>query len=62
MSVAAHLQSTRRVWTEITALLAATLEAVLRIHAEGASRQAEQGPDAPPMISTELAMMHFRQT
>ena len=47
-------------WTEITALVAAALEAVLRIHAEGASRQAEQGPDAPLMISTELAMMHFR--
>lgn len=45
---------------EITALLTATLEAGLRIHADSANRQAQHGPDGPPTITTALAMMHFR--
>jgi hypothetical protein len=40
-------------------LLAETLEATQRSHAEGASRDAERGVDAPP-IATEFAMMYFR--
>lgn len=39
--------------------MAETLEATQRSHAEGASRHAERGADAPP-IATELAMMYFR--
>jgi DNA-binding transcriptional ArsR family regulator len=45
--------------SEITALLAATLEAALRIHAASASRLADPVPDAPPPIATELAVMHL---
>jgi len=45
---------------QITALLAATLEAALQIHAESTRRQAEPGPDPEPTIATELAVMHFR--
>jgi DNA-binding transcriptional ArsR family regulator len=46
---------------EIAALLDETREAALRIHAASARRRAEQGPDAPPPIATELALIHLRQ-
>jgi DNA-binding transcriptional ArsR family regulator len=45
---------------EIAALLAETREAALRIHAASAGRQAERGPEAPPPIATELALIHVR--
>jgi hypothetical protein len=45
---------------ELTALLAGTLEAARRIHSESAARVAEGTPDAPPVIATELAIMHLR--
>ena len=45
---------------EITALLAETRAAALRIDAESAARQAGRGAHAPPAITTELALMHFR--
>jgi len=45
---------------ELTALLAQTHEAALRIHADSASRRAQRGPDDPPAIATELGLMHFR--
>jgi DNA-binding transcriptional ArsR family regulator len=46
--------------TEIAALLAETRAAALRIHAASAGRQAERGPEAPPSIATELALIHLR--
>ena len=46
---------------EIAALLDETREAALRINAASARRRAEQGPDAPPPIATELALIHLRQ-
>ena len=46
---------------EIAALLNATREAALRIHAASAGRGAERGLDAPPPIATELALMHLRE-
>jgi DNA-binding transcriptional ArsR family regulator len=46
--------------TAITALLAQTREAALAIHASSAGRQAERGPEGPPPIATELALLHFR--
>jgi DNA-binding transcriptional ArsR family regulator len=45
---------------EIAALLAETREAALRIHAASAGRQAERDPEAPPPITTELALIHLR--
>jgi DNA-binding transcriptional ArsR family regulator len=47
-------------WTQITALLAATLQTALRIHADSASRRAAAGPAAPPRVATALATLHFR--
>ncbi len=46
---------------EIVALLDETREAALRINAESASRQREQGAEAPPPVATELALIHLRQ-
>jgi DNA-binding transcriptional ArsR family regulator len=46
---------------EIAALLEETHEAALRIHAASVRRRAEQGPGAPPPISTELALILLRQ-
>lgn len=43
--------------TELTALLTQTLEAARRLHAESTSRHA---PDAPPVTTSELAIIHFR--
>jgi DNA-binding transcriptional ArsR family regulator len=48
-------------WTEISALLAETLDAALRIHAESAERQAEGGSEVAPPIVTELGLMHIRR-
>jgi DNA-binding transcriptional ArsR family regulator len=45
---------------EIAALLAETLQTARRIHAESADRNRDRDPDTPPMIATELAMLHFR--
>jgi DNA-binding transcriptional ArsR family regulator len=45
---------------EIVALLDHTREAALRIQAASARRQAERGPEDPPLIVTELALMHLR--
>jgi hypothetical protein len=45
--------------TQLTALLAATREAALRIHADSAARQAQSRPDSPPTIATELAILHL---
>jgi DNA-binding transcriptional ArsR family regulator len=56
--VALAVDQTGRV--EIAELLSETLEAVLRIHAASVGRQAERGPDVPPPIVTELALMHLR--
>ena len=47
-------------WAEITALLADTLAAALRIQAESADRQARRGPEVAPPIATELGLMHIR--
>jgi DNA-binding transcriptional ArsR family regulator len=46
---------------EIAALLDETRAAALRINAASAARQAEQGPDAPAPVATELALIHLRQ-
>jgi DNA-binding transcriptional ArsR family regulator len=46
---------------EIAALLDETREAALRIRTASARRRAERGPDAPPSIATELALIHLRQ-
>jgi DNA-binding transcriptional ArsR family regulator len=46
---------------EIAALLDATREAALGIHAASADRQAERAPDVPPPLATELALLHLRQ-
>lgn len=46
--------------TELSALLAQTHEAALRINADSASRHAQHGPDGPPAIATELWLMHFQ--
>jgi DNA-binding transcriptional ArsR family regulator len=45
---------------QITALLAATLESALQIHAESAARKAESDPDPAVPIVTELAVVHLR--
>ncbi len=47
---------------EIAALLAETRQAALRIHAASAGRHAERGPEAPPPIVTELALLHLRHS
>jgi DNA-binding transcriptional ArsR family regulator len=46
--------------TEISRLLAETLEAVQGIATESASRRAGRGPGTPPTIATQLAMLLFR--
>jgi hypothetical protein len=46
---------------EIAALLDETREAALRINAASATRQTEQGAEAPPPVATELALIHLRQ-
>jgi DNA-binding transcriptional ArsR family regulator len=46
---------------EIAALLAETREAALRIHIACAGRQAQRGPEAPPLTATELALIHLWQ-
>jgi DNA-binding transcriptional ArsR family regulator len=45
---------------QITAVLAATLDAALQLQAESAARQKASGPDVPPTIATELALTHIR--
>jgi DNA-binding transcriptional ArsR family regulator len=45
---------------EIATLLAETLHTAQRIHAESADRHRDADQDTPPMIVTELALLHFR--
>jgi len=46
--------------TELSALLAQTHEAALRINADSGSRHPQHGPETPPAIATELWLMHFQ--
>jgi len=45
--------------TELSALLAQTHDAALRIDADSASRHAQHGPGDPPAIASELWLMHL---
>jgi len=46
--------------TELSALLAETHDAALRIDADSASRHAQHGPDDTPAIATDLWLIHLR--
>ena len=45
---------------QLAALLGHALDAVRRIHAESVARLPERAPDAPPIIATELVIVHVR--
>jgi DNA-binding transcriptional ArsR family regulator len=47
---------------ELNELLVETLEAARRIDAGSARRHGNSGPDAPPTVATQLAILHFRDT
>jgi len=46
--------------TQLSALLAQTHEAALRINTDSANRHTQHVPESPPAIATELWLMHFQ--